>query len=102
MCDCVGALNGADDTLGAGDVLKCVYRFVVGDGNVFRPAYLVKVSVLRTDTGVVKTCGDRVNRRDLTVFVLAEQGLHAVEDTERSGGDGSRSLAGVDAASSSR
>lgn len=51
MCDCVGALNGADDTLGAGDVLKCVYRFVVGDGNVFRPAYLVKVSVLRTDTG---------------------------------------------------
>ena len=58
MCDCVGAFNGADDTLGAGDVLKCVYRFVVGDGNVFRPAYLVKVSVLRTDTGVVKTCGD--------------------------------------------
>ena len=51
-------------------------------GNILRAADVVQVRVLRADAGVVQTGGDGVHRRDLAVLVLAEVGLHAVENAQ--------------------
>ena len=53
--------------------------------------------MLRADARVVEAGGDRVDRRDLAVLVLAEVGLHAMEDAEAAGIDRGRRLEGVDA-----
>ena len=39
--------------------------------------------MFRTDTRVIKTCGDRIYWSNLAVFVLAEVRFHAMEDTNR-------------------
>ena len=57
--------------------------------------------MLRTDSGVVQTSGDGVHRRNLTVFVLAEQGLHSVEYAKSTRCDGCRGFSGVNAAAGS-
>ena len=51
--------------------------------------------MLGTDTRIIKTCGDRIYGSDLAVLILAEIGLHAVEDTESSRSDSSRSLESI-------
>ena len=43
---------------------------------------IVKMRVLRPDTRIVKACGNGVDRSNLSVFVLAEIGFHAVEDAK--------------------
>ena len=96
--DSVCRLDRRDDALDTAEILECVYRFVVRHRNVLRAADIVQVSVLRADAGVIQTGGDGVNRGDLTVFVLAEIALHAVEDAQTAGGDGRRGLRGVHAA----
>ena len=53
--------------------------------------------MFRTDTGIVKSCGNGVNGCDLTVFILAEIGLHPVEDADSAGIDGCRRFKGVNA-----
>ena len=57
------------------------------------------MSVLRADAGVVQTGRDGVDGRDLAVFVLAEVGLHAVEDAQTAGRHGRSGLRRIDAAS---
>ena len=57
--------------------------------------------MLGADSGIVETCGDRINGRDLAVLVLAEIRLHAVEDTELAGVQCSSCLEGIDAPSRS-
>ena len=47
---------------------------------IFGSSDIVKVGVLRSDAGVVKTGGDGVNRSNLSVLILAEIGLHTVEN----------------------
>ena len=68
---------------GARQVLEGVYRFVVGNGDIFCPADIVEPCVLRADAGIVQPCGNGVDRGDLAVLILAEVGLHAVENTLR-------------------
>ena len=56
---------------------------------------VVEVGVLRADARVVQPGGDGVDRGDLAVLVLAEVGLHAVENAQPAGGDGGGGLRGV-------
>ena len=57
--------------------------------------------MLRSDAGVVKTGGDGVNGSNLSVLILAEVGLHTVENAERTSADGGCGLLRVDASSGS-
>ncbi len=93
----MSGLNGGNDTLGAGEVFQGIYRLVVGDRNIFRPAGVVEPSVLRPDAGIVQTGGDGVNRRDLAKLVLAEVAFHTVEDAQPTGGHRGRGLKGIHA-----
>ena len=95
----MGGFDGGNDTLGPCQILKSVHSFVVGDGYIFSPADVMQMGMFGADTGVVKTCGDGVNRRDLTVGVLTEVTLHTVEDAHAAGGNGGGGLKGVDAPS---
>ena len=94
-------LNRRNNALRAGQIFKCLYRFLVGNRHVLRAAGVKQHGVLRTDARIVQTGGNRVNRCNLTVFVLTEVRLHAVEDTQTAGGQGGSGLLGVDAASGS-
>ena len=98
MRDSVCRLDRRNDTLDTAEVLECIYRLIVGDRNVLCAADIVQVSVLRADAGVIQTGGDGVNRSDLTVLVLAEIALHAVENAQTAGSDGRGGLCGVDTA----
>ena len=53
---------------------------------------VIEMGVLRSDARVIQSRGDGVDRCNLPVFILAEVGLHAVEDAQLSGGDGGRRL----------
>ena len=53
----MGGLNGGNDALGAGEVFEGVYRLVIGDRHIFRPAGVVEPGVLRA------RCRDSPDRR---------------------------------------
>ena len=94
----MGGLDGRDDALGAGQIFKGVHSFIVGDGDIFRAADVMEPCVLRADAGIVQTGGNGVHRGDLAVFILAEIGLHAVENAQSARVDGGGGLKGVYAA----
>lgn len=53
-----------------------------------------------SNTRVIQTGGDGINRCDLTILILAEIRLHTVENTKFSGCDRCCSLSSIDTASS--
>ena len=53
--------------------------------------------MLRSHTRIVESRRDRVDRRNLTVLVLAEIGLHAVENADRAHIQGRCGLLGLNA-----
>ena len=55
--------------------------------------------MFRTDSRVVKSGRNRINRCDLTVFVLAEQRFHAMENTGASFGNRGGMFRGINAKS---
>ena len=61
----------------------------------------MKISVFRSDSGIIKSGRNRINRCDLTVLILAEIGLHTVENAETSGIDGSCRFKGINASARS-
>ena len=93
----VSRFDCRNDAFRFGKILESVYRFVIGHGNIFRTPDIVEVCVFGTDTGIVKSCGNGVNGCDLTVFILAEIGLHPVEEADSAGIDGCRRFKGVNA-----
>ena len=96
--DRVRALQRRDDALEAGQGGKCLQRLAVGDGGVVSAATVTQPGVLGAAAGVVKTSRDRVRFEDLTVLVLHDSGVGAVQDTRRTGDRERRSVAaGVDA-----
>ena len=76
------------DAFRPGQIFKSAHRLFICNGNVFRPAGVVQVSVLRPDTGIIESCGNGINRCDLSVFILTEVGFHPVKDARFSGGYG--------------
>ena len=72
MCHGVGALNGRNDSLQAGEVFKRIHCLIVGYRNISRPALIVQEGVLRPDARVIQSGGNRINRGDLAVFILTE------------------------------
>ena len=65
-------LDCRDDSLHLRQILERVNRLVIRDRNVLRPSYIVKICVLRSYSRIVKPCRNRVNRGNLSIFVLAE------------------------------
>ena len=55
-------------------------RFFVGDGDVLDPFYVAQEGVLRPHAWIVETGGDRVRREDLSVAVLEDVRIAAVQD----------------------
>ncbi len=93
----MGRLDGGDDPLGFGQILKGLDGLVVGDGDVLRAARVVQHGVLGAHARIVEACRNRVDGRNLPVLVLAEVGFHAVEDAQPANADGGGCLEGVDA-----
>ena len=58
------------------------------------------MSMFRSNTRVIQTGGDGINRCDLTILILAEIRLHTVENTKFSGCNRCCSLSSIDTASS--
>ena len=83
----MSTLNGADDALGACQILECVYRFIIGHGHVLRASDIMQIGMLRSNAGIIQTCRDGIYRCDLSIFILTEIRLHAVEDAETARSD---------------
>ena len=93
----MGTFDGRDDALHLRHIFESIDRLVVRHRHVLCPADVVEIGMLRADARVVEAGRDRVNRCDLAILVLAEVGLHAVENAETAGVDRGRRLEGVDA-----
>ena len=78
--------------------LKRIYSLVIGYRNILRPADIVEMSMLRAYSGIVQSCGDRINGSYLSVLILAEIRLHTVENADLSRVYGRSSLKCVDPA----
>ena len=79
---CMGTLDRTDDTLGSCEVFKRFYCLIVRYRNVFGAADVMQICMLRSNDRVVKACGNRVNRCDLTEFLMAKVGFQTEEDNE--------------------
>ena len=80
--DGVGALERAEDPLGAGQQLEAADRLVVGDREVARPPGLLEERVLGADARIVEAGGDRVGLGDLAVVVAENVRPRAVQDAD--------------------
>lgn len=49
------------------------------------------------DAGIVEACGNGIDFGDVSIFVLAKNGFHAVEDADGAFGDGGCMVGGVHA-----
>ena len=94
----MGRFNGRDDALHPACVFKSSYGLFIRDRHILCPVDLIQVRVLRPDPGVIQPGGNRIDRGDLPIFVLAEQALHPVEYANPSRADGCCRLKGIDPA----
>ena len=95
----MGTLDRRNDSLDSGEILERLDCLVIGNCHILGTSCIVKVCMLRSDSRVIKTCGDGIYRGDLAVLILTEIRFHAVEDSETSCRDGRRCLCCVHAAS---
>src|SRR5690242_813101 len=72
-------LERGDNPFQSTEETKSLERFSVGNGDVFRAAGIFEVGVLRTDTGIVQSGGDRVRGMHLAVLVLQEIAQRAMK-----------------------
>ena len=91
----MGRLDGRDDALRTGQILKGADGFLIRDGDIFGPAGIMEPGVLRAHAGIIQAGGDGIHRGDLAVFILAEIALHAVEDTRAAGSHGGGGFRGI-------
>ena len=97
--NCVGAFDCRNDAFCSGKIFKCFYRFFVGYRHILGAAGVIKMGMLRSDSRIVKACGNRVYGSDLAVLVLAEIGFHSVENAKLACGDGGCCFCCIDASS---
>ena len=81
LCYRMGTLNGADNSLGSCQIFKSIYRFIIRNGDILRSADVMQISMLRSDTGIIQSCGNGIYGSDLSVLILTEIGFHAMEDS---------------------
>ena len=46
--------------------------FIVGHRHIFRPSQITQMGMFRPYAGIIKTSGNRIDRRNLPILVLAE------------------------------
>ena len=81
LCYRMGTLNGTDDSLGSCQIFKSIHCFIIRDGHILRSADVMQISMLRSDAGIIQSCGNGIYGSDLSVLILAEIGFHAMEDS---------------------
>ena len=92
----MGALDGGDDALGAGEQRHRVHRLGVADRPVRRSAGLVQPGMFGADAGVVEAGRDGVRLDGLAVVVLEQVGPGAVQHADLAGADRGRMPAGLE------
>ena len=81
LCYRMGTLNSADDSFSSCQIFKSIYRFIIRNRDILRSADVMQISMLRSDAGIIQSCGNGIYRSDLSVFILAEIGFHSMEDS---------------------
>ena len=81
LCYRMGTLDSADDSLGSCQIFKRIHCFIIRNGDILRSADVMQISMLRSDTGIIQSCGNGIYGSDLSVLILAEIGFHAMEDS---------------------
>ena len=81
LCYRMGTLNGTDDSLGSCQIFKSIHCLIIRDGHILCSADVMQISMLRSDAGIIQSCGNGIYGSDLSVLILAEIGFHAMEDS---------------------
>ena len=81
LCYRMGTLDGADDSLGSCQIFKSIHCFIIRDGHILRSADVMQISMLRSDAGIIQSCGNGIYGSDLSILILTEIGFHAMEDS---------------------
>ena len=69
----VRGFERGNDAFGFREGVESGERFVVGRVNVFNPAGVAQVTVLRSDRGVIEPGGNRMCELDMPVFVREQK-----------------------------
>ena len=81
LCYRMGTLNSADDSFSSCQIFKSIHCLVIRDGHILCSADVMQISMLRSDAGIIKSCRNGIYGSALSVLILAEIGLHAMEDS---------------------
>ena len=76
----MGRFNGRNNAFCAAHIFKSLHRFIIGNSNIFRTSVVIKHSMFRSDSRIIQTGRNRVNRCNLTKFILTEIRFHTVEN----------------------
>src|SRR3990167_681205 len=77
--DSMGTLQRRENPLAPGQDLEGLQRFQVGTADVLSPSRGLERRVLRANSGVIETRGDRVGFDDLTLVALEDHGVGPME-----------------------
>src|SRR6185369_1167770 len=92
----VGRLERRDDTLFPGKRLETLQRLVIGYRSVLGPPCILEPRMLRPDARIIESCRDRMGMGNLTVTVLQQVRLVAMENAYSPGTEWSRVVTGGD------
>ena len=93
----MGRLDGRDDTFHTGEFVTAIDGLVVIDAQHLCTTFLGHVTVHRSYTGIVQTGTDGEGLLNLTVFILHDEHLGAMQDTDGSLVDGGGGVMGLPA-----
>ncbi len=83
----VRGFERGDDAFGAGEQTRGGDGIVVGDGGIFGAALVGEPGVLGADRGIVEARGNRMRGGDLSVFVLQDVGVRALQNAGARAGE---------------
>src|SRR5713226_3689067 len=78
--DGVSGLERGNDAFGAGEQARGIQGSLIGDGEVFRAALICEPGVLGANGRIIEPGGDGMRRGNLSVFVLQNICVSALQD----------------------
>ena len=92
--------DGRNDALCARQILEGRDCLIITYPDIFGPADIMEPCVLRADAGIIQSGRDRIDRCDLSIFILTEIGFHAMKDPQAPGVHGRGGPRRIDALAS--
>ena len=80
MCHRMRAFDCRYDSFCLCNIFKCIYRLIIRNRYILCTTCIMKICMLRSNPRIIQSCRNRINRCNLSIFILAEIGFHTMEN----------------------